>query len=111
MRAATWVPRGLGWAGRQGPGWLREGPRRGHGGATRRRRVGGYVPRPAALYGRKKGHRMGGLCASGWGLGGAALWFGGHAGQAGGRHVEVVLVLFYPDELVPQLQSRHAGGP
>ena len=36
-----------------------------------------------------------------------ALWFGGHAGQAGGRYVEVVLVLFNADELVAQLQRRH----
>ena len=59
MRAAPWVPRGLGWAGRQGPGRLREGQRRGRGGAARRRRVDVYMPRPAALYGYKKGHRMG----------------------------------------------------
>lgn len=97
--------------GRVGAAGLREGLRQGHGGAARRRRMGGYVPRPAALYGRKKGHRMGGLCASVSGLGGAALWFGGHAGQAGGRYVEVVLVLLNPDELVAQLQSRHTGGP
>ena len=55
--------------------------------------VGGYVPRNAALYGRKKGHRMGGLCGSVLGLGGAALRFGGNAGQAGGCYVKVVLIL------------------
>ena len=59
MRAAPWGHRGAGVVGQIGgekaAGW----PRRGRGGPVRLWRVGGYVPRPAALYGRKKGHRMG----------------------------------------------------
>lgn len=97
--------------GPAGAGWAQEGARQGRGGLARRCRVAGYMPGRAALYGRKKGHRMGGLCCVGRGLGCAGLQFSGHTGQAGGRYVEVVLVLLYPDELIAQLQSRHTGGP
>ena len=74
-------------------------------------RVGGYVQRVSALYGRKKGHRMGGLCGSVLGLGGAALRFGGNAGQAGGCYVEVVLILFYADEPLCAASPSRNGEP
>ena len=61
MRAAPRGHRGAGVAGQivgvKAAGW----PRRGRGGPVRLWRVGGYVQRVSALYGRKKGHRMGGL--------------------------------------------------